>query len=54
VKRIVDPVYHTVRPAAGAVPVVERRPQLLADPAGIVEQWADDEFIGGKRHRFRQ
>ena len=34
---VVDPVEHAVGAASGAVAVIQRWPQLLADTLGIVE-----------------
>ena len=50
---VVDAVDHAVG-AAGAVPVVQGRAELLADAVGVVEQWADDELVGGCGDGFRQ
>jgi hypothetical protein len=49
---VVNSVEHAVGAAAGAVAIIQRRPQLLAHPARIIEQWTDDELIGSKCHRF--
>ena len=49
---VVNSVQNAVGAAAGAVAIIQRRPQLRAHPARIIEQWTDDELIGSKCDRF--
>jgi hypothetical protein len=49
---VINSVENAVGAAAGAIAVIQRRPQLLAHPARIIEQWTDDELIGSKCDRF--
>lgn len=49
---IIDAVDDTVGAPTGTVPVSQRRMQAFADPVRILSQWSDDEFVGGKCHRF--
>ena len=48
----VDAVDHAVGAAACAVPIGQRRVQLLSDPVGVVQEWADDELVGGDGYRL--
>lgn len=49
VSRLVDAVDHPVGSTAGAVPVLQRWLEAFADALGVVEQWAHDELVGGRR-----
>jgi len=51
---IIDPVDHAVRAASGAVSIIERWPEALANPLGIVQQWTDDELVCRKCDRLRE
>jgi hypothetical protein len=48
----VDPVDHAIRTATGAVSIIERWSEPLADPLWIVEQWSNDELVRRKRDRL--
>ena len=51
---VVDAVDNPVGATPGAMTIVQRGAELLADPVGIVEQWPDDELVGGCGDGFRQ
>jgi hypothetical protein len=51
---VVDAVDHPVGATPGAEPVVHRGEKPFADPVGIGEQRAGDEFLGGCRDSFGQ
>ena len=51
---VINPVDHSVGATACAAAIVKGRPQLLADPVRVIEQWTDDEFVCGEGHRFRK
>lgn len=48
VSGVIDSIEQAVGAAARAVAVFERRPELLADAVGVLEQRADDELVGGE------
>ena len=48
VSGVIDSIDHAVGATARAVAVVERRAELLADAVGVLEQRADDEFVGSE------
>jgi len=51
---IVDSIDNPVGAPARAEPVVHRRKKPLPDPVGVSQEGASDEFVGGRRDRFRQ
>ena len=48
---VVNSVENAVGPAACAIAIIQRWPELLAHPARIIEQWTDDELVGSKCDR---
>lgn len=48
VSGVIDSIENAVGATARAVAVVERRAELLANAVGVLEQWADDEFVGSE------
>src|SRR5664280_2427478 len=50
----VDSVDDPVGTSTGAVSIREWLSESLPDPAGVVEQWSDDELVGGEGHRLRK
>ena len=51
---VVDAVDDAVGATARAVPILRGRAEPFADPVGGVEQWPDDELVGGCRNRLGQ
>jgi hypothetical protein len=51
---VVDAVDDAVGATARAVPILQGRAELFADPLGVVEQRPDDELVRRKRDRLGQ
>ena len=51
---VVDAVDHMIGAAAGAVSIVKRRPEPLADPLWVVQQWPNDELVRRERDSLGQ